>query len=93
MADKAMEICEETTDVVEALRQVLAHGKEVLDQTPDMLPVLKEAGVVDAGGQGLLYVLRGGLMALENGTDVTLEIDKDPNVGGFADVVTVTSFP
>lgn len=77
MADKAVEICEETTDIVEALRIVIAHGKEVLDRTPDMLPVLKEAGVVDAGGQGLLYVLKGAYMALENGTDVTLEIEEN----------------
>lgn len=76
MAEKAVEICDETTDIVEGLRQVIAHGKDVLDQTPDMLPVLKEAGVVDAGGQGLLYVLKGALMALENGTDVTLEIEE-----------------
>ncbi len=75
MADKAVEICEETKDILEALRIVIGHGKEVLDRTPDMLPVLKEAGVVDAGGQGLLYVLKGALMALENGTDVTLEIE------------------
>ncbi len=76
-AEKAAEIAVETTDILEALREVIKYADEVLEQTPDMLPVLKEAGVVDAGGQGLIYVLKGALMALENGTDVTLELDFD----------------
>jgi len=77
IGDKATEIAKDTTDLVEALRIVIEYGKEVLDETPEMLPVLKEAGVVDAGGQGLIYVLKGALMALENGTNVTLEIEED----------------
>jgi len=73
IGEKATEICETTTDIVEALREIIKYANEVLDETPEMLPVLKEAGVVDAGGQGLIYVLKGALIALENGTDVTLE--------------------
>jgi len=76
-AEKAAEIAIETTDVVEALREVIKYADEVLEQTPEMLPVLKEAGVVDAGGQGFIYILKGALMALENGTDVTLELEFD----------------
>ena len=40
-------------------RQVISYAEEVLAKTPDMLPVLKEAGVVDSGGQGLLEVIKG----------------------------------
>lgn len=58
-SDKAVEYAFETDDVKEFCGVVLKHMKEVLDQTPDMLPVLKEAGVVDSGGQGLVTVLEG----------------------------------
>ncbi|MDO4651096.1 MAG: DAK2 domain-containing protein, partial [Eubacteriales bacterium] len=59
IADKALELAETTDDLDEFIPQVLEHGEFVLSQTPDMLPVLKEAGVVDSGGQGLLEVLKG----------------------------------
>lgn len=58
-ADKAVAMAHETDDVQVFCEAVLAHMKEVLDKTPDMLPVLKEAGVVDSGGQGLVTVLEG----------------------------------
>lgn len=53
IADKAEELAFETDDLAEIFPQVLEYAAEVLDQTPEMLPVLKEAGVVDSGGQGL----------------------------------------
>lgn len=59
IADKALELTELTDDLEEFIPQVLEHAEEVLAKTPDMLPVLKEAGVVDSGGQGLLEVLKG----------------------------------
>ena len=59
MADAAVEAALEEDDVAELLKIVIAKGEEVLDQTPEMLPVLKEAGVVDAGGKGLLYIYQG----------------------------------
>ena len=59
MAEKAQELSEETTDILDFVSQVIEHGDYVLSQTPEMLPVLKEAGVVDSGGQGLLEVIRG----------------------------------
>ena len=59
IAQKAVEMAEVTDDLEEFLPAVLAYAKEVLDQTPEMLPVLKEAGVVDSGGQGLLEVYHG----------------------------------
>ena len=59
IADKALELAETVEDMEEFIPQVIAHAEEVLAQTPEMLPVLKEAGVVDSGGQGLIEVLKG----------------------------------
>lgn len=59
IAEKAEELAFETDDLAEIFPKILDHAQEVLNQTPEMLPVLKEAGVVDSGGQGLLEVLRG----------------------------------
>ncbi len=58
-AERAQELVGETDDLVYFLDEVIKHMKEVLDQTPEMLPVLKEAGVVDSGGEGLLTVMKG----------------------------------
>ena len=60
IATKAAEMAEETDDLEEFSPAVIDHAQEVLNQTPEMLPVLKEAGVVDSGGQGLLEVIKGG---------------------------------
>lgn len=59
IADKAQELAQETNDLEEFLPKIIAEAEEVLAKTPDLLPVLKDAGVVDSGGQGLLEVLRG----------------------------------
>ncbi|MBQ8803792.1 MAG: DAK2 domain-containing protein [Tyzzerella sp.] len=59
IADKGLELAETVEDLEEFIPQVIEHAEYVLSQTPDMLPVLKEAGVVDSGGQGLLEVLKG----------------------------------
>ncbi|MCI9423555.1 MAG: DAK2 domain-containing protein [Dorea sp.] len=59
IADKAAEMAQETDDLEAFLPAVIEHAEEVLKKTPDMLPVLKEAGVVDSGGQGLLEVIKG----------------------------------
>lgn len=60
-AEAAVAESEKTDDIEVFLKAVLEHAHDVLNQTPDMLPVLKEAGVVDAGGRGLLYILEGAL--------------------------------
>ena len=60
IAQKAAMMAEETDDLEEFFPAIIDYAQEVLNKTPDMLPVLKEAGVVDSGGQGLLEVLRGG---------------------------------
>lgn len=58
-ADKALELADTTDDIVEFADGVIKHADYVLSQTPEMLPVLKQAGVVDSGGQGLMQVLKG----------------------------------
>ena len=63
-AEKALELSDETEDVVTFVEEVIKQVEYVLDQTPEMLPVLKQAGVVDSGGQGLVQVLKGAYDAL-----------------------------
>ncbi len=63
-ADKAMEMIGETEDMAVFLDEVIKHAEHVLSKTPEMLPVLKQAGVVDSGGQGLVTVLKGAYDAL-----------------------------
>lgn len=60
IATKAAEMAEETDDLEVFISAVIEYAEEVLNKTPEMLPVLKEAGVVDSGGQGLLEVIKGG---------------------------------
>ncbi len=64
MAEKAVEMASKTEDVEEFAREVILYGDFVLGQTPEMLPVLKQAGVVDSGGQGLMQVMKGALDGL-----------------------------
>lgn len=59
MADKAAELVAQTEDIEEFCRLIVECGDDVLNRTPDMLPVLKQAGVVDSGGQGLMQVVKG----------------------------------
>ena len=63
-AEKALELSDETEDVVTFVEEVIKQAEYVLDQPPEMLPVLKQAGVVDSGGQGLVQVLKGAYDAL-----------------------------
>ena len=63
-AEKALELSDETEDVVTFVEEVIKQAEYVLDQTTEMLPVLKQAGVVDSGGQGLVQVLKGAYDAL-----------------------------
>ena len=68
MAEKAADVFDTTDDLAEGLRQIIEYGDYMLSLTPEMLPVLKQAGVVDSGGQGLMTVLKGAydcLMGIE----------------------------
>ncbi len=72
-AEAAVKLAQETDDIEVFLKGIIKHGHEVLAKTPDMLPVLKQAGVVDAGGRGLLYILEGALNQLSGNAPVVLE--------------------
>lgn len=66
-AEAAEKLSHETDDIDAFLTGIIKYGHEVLAQTPEMLPVLKQAGVVDAGGRGLLFILEGALKQLKAG--------------------------
>lgn len=63
-AERASEMSDKAEDLEEFAAEVISHAEYVLSQTPELLPVLKQAGVVDSGGQGLLCVLQGAKKAL-----------------------------
>ncbi|MCR5222447.1 MAG: DAK2 domain-containing protein [Lachnospiraceae bacterium] len=75
-ADKGLEIASTTTDLNSYFSQVIEAADQMLQKTPDMLPVLKQAGVVDSGGQGLLEVLKGGYLAFQ-GKEIDLTISDE----------------
>lgn len=85
IADKALELAEEAEDLQTFFEDVLAEGNRVLQRTPEMLPVLKEAGVVDSGGQGLMVVLEGAFDAF-----MGKEIDLTFEAGDGAKVVKIS---
>ena len=85
VADKALELAEEAEDLQTFFEDVLAEGNRVLQRTPEMLPVLKEAGVVDSGGQGLMVVLEGAFDAF-----MGKEIDLTFEAADAAKVVKIT---
>ncbi|MCR4611876.1 MAG: DAK2 domain-containing protein [Lachnospiraceae bacterium] len=89
-ADKALEMVEVTDDIVYFVDEVIKEAERTLAKTPDMLPVLKQAGVVDSGGQGLVCILQGGYDYLI-GKDVKLTIgDEDEAPKKEADEVPYT---
>ncbi len=82
-AEKAAQLALETDDIVYFGQEVIAHMEIVLEQTPELLPVLKEAGVVDSGGQGLLEIVRGTYDALL-GKEISLtnlSVKESPSTG------------
>lgn len=85
-ARKAMELVGETDDIVYFVDEVIKYMKEVLAQTPEMLPVLKTAGVVDSGGQGLVEVVEGAYNALiGKEADINISIPSTkPNLDAVA---------
>ena len=80
MADKGLEMASQTDDIEEFVKQVIEYGDYVLSQTPEMLPVLKQAGVVDSGGQGLIQVVKGAVDGLL-GRTVDFSLDTVPDSG------------
>lgn len=76
-ADKALEMAETTDDILVFLEGIIEECNATLAQTPEMLPVLKEAGVVDSGGEGLCKVLEGAYSLL-SGKEIDLSIEEEP---------------
>nr|WP_305145083.1 DAK2 domain-containing protein [Anaerotignum propionicum] len=71
-AEAGAKLALETDDIEVFLKGIIAYGHEVLAKTPEMLPVLKQAGVVDAGGRGLLYILEGALKHINDEGPVSI---------------------
>ena len=88
-ADKALELVDETDDLLYFIDEVIKHADYVLSQTPEMLPVLKQAGVVDSGGQGLMQVLKGAQDMLL-GKEVDYSITDVPTSGGVVKISSET---
>ena len=91
MADSSIKIAKKAENMEEFLKQVLDIGEEALSMTPELLPVLKKAGVVDAGGRGLLIILNG-FLKIVCGDESELKLQADTDriedgaavAGGFA---------
>ena len=79
-ADKALELVDTTDDIVYFIDEIIKESDFVLSKTPDMLPVLKQAGVVDSGGQGLVVVMQGAYDCLM-GKEVDYTITPDQTSG------------
>lgn len=88
-ADKALEMAEETEDLCVFCDEVIKHADYVLSQTPEMLPVLKQAGVVDSGGQGLMQVLKGAYDSLL-GKEINYEIEDASKGSGVVKITEET---
>ncbi len=74
MSESALKYCHKTTDITEFIEAVIKDGHAILLQTKEMLPVLKQADVVDAGGMGLLFFLEGALKVI--GSDVEVKVEE-----------------
>ncbi len=75
VGDKALEISKKENDLTVFMESIIKYGEQVLNKTPEMLKVLKDAGVVDAGGKGLIFIFKGFLDAIK-GKEVSIEEHK-----------------
>jgi hypothetical protein len=82
MANRAASLADETEDLIYFCEEIIKEGDHVLSKTPDMLPVLKQAGVVDSGGQGLMQVMKGALDSLK-GKEIDYSLES--NVSGMSE--------
>ncbi|MBQ9341669.1 MAG: DAK2 domain-containing protein [Lachnospiraceae bacterium] len=91
ISEKALSLVNEVDDIEEFVSILFEEGEAVLQTTPDLLPVLKQAGVVDSGGQGLIEVLRGVLDVLKGKeVDYSIEAGKSSSVSSFAKITAET---
>lgn len=86
-AEKSVKIANETKDFTDFFTRILDVAKETLDNTPNLLPVLKQAGVVDSGGMGVLYIMMGAANALDEDFDLDISSfdAKDISLPSFSD--------
>ncbi len=85
VAERALAVAGEAGDFDAYFKEIIFYAEDVLQKTPEMLPVLKEAGVVDSGGQGLLEILKGGYAAYSGeDVDVLFEVSKPQGSGAVA---------
>ena len=87
MADSSIKIAKKADDLQDFFKQVLDIGEEALAMTPELLPVLKKAGVVDAGGRGLLIILNG-FLKIVSGDESELKLQANSDRIGDGTVVT-----
>ncbi len=87
MSEQAVEIAKKVSDLEEFFKLVIEKGEEVLQQTPEMLPVLKKAGVVDAGGRGLIIIFTGFYKALIGEEDFNVVFEDGQPVQTADDVI------
>ncbi len=93
MSEQASKLASKNKDFTEFLKAVIAVGDDALAKTPELLPVLKKAGVVDSGGVGLMTIMRGFLAALTGediGTDIPTEAQesqKEPDFDDNSDII------
>lgn len=98
-AAKGVELAKTETDIIVLLEGILTEAKASLERTPDLLPVLKEVGVVDSGGQGLVYVYEGFLACLKgeelpkkhvnNSMTDMVSAEHHKNIAGFMDTADI----
>ena len=87
MGEQAVEIAKKVSDVEEFLRLVIEKGEDILQQTPEMLPVLKKAGVVDSGGRGLIVIFTGFYKALIGDEEFSVVFDDGQPIQTADDVI------
>ena len=85
MSELAMKITMKSMEVVDFLQSVIEAGEEALKLTPELLPVLKKAGVVDAGGRGLLIIFQGFQHLLAGKEDANIAFDDSIQVNNQYD--------
>jgi len=89
IAEKVAQLADETEDLEQIIKQALEYGNEVLAKTPEMLPVLKQAGVVDAGGKGLLCLLEGAFAGIELEDNIKVEEPNQENKVNFSALASI----
>lgn len=87
MAENAVSVAKKCDDFEVFLKKVLEVGEEILKQTPEMLPVLKKAGVVDAGGRGIIVIFTGFYKLIMGEEDVELVFDDEKKTQSLDDVI------